>query len=151
MPSDLCLLSMTYVGITSGLLSMTYVGITSDLLSMTYVGITSGFENIVVETNAGGLKDSNNLTDLFRQIIGCLRDTWVHICTHVHVFLPFCFTWPQGCKTFSMLNSAEHEIFPAHKCLNAKNYWHFNIYKQENNIYLSLKRLNFFIFILVSI
>ena len=23
---------------------------------------------------------------------------------------------PQGCKTFFMLNSAEHEIYPAHKC-----------------------------------
>ena len=24
--------------------------------------------------------------------------------------------WPQGYKTFFMLNSIEHEIFPAHKC-----------------------------------
>ena len=24
-------------------------------------------------------------------------------------------TWPRGYKTFSMLNLAEHEIFPAHK------------------------------------
>ena len=24
--------------------------------------------------------------------------------------------WPQGYKTFFMLNSTEHEIFPAHKC-----------------------------------
>ena len=24
--------------------------------------------------------------------------------------------WPRGYKTFSMLNSAEHEIHPAHKC-----------------------------------
>ena len=24
--------------------------------------------------------------------------------------------WPHGYKTFSMLNSVEHEIFPAHKC-----------------------------------
>ena len=23
--------------------------------------------------------------------------------------------WPQGYKTFFMLNSAEHEIYPAHK------------------------------------
>ena len=28
----------------------------------------------------------------------------------VHVF------WARGYKTFSMLNSAEHEIFPAQKC-----------------------------------
>ena len=25
-------------------------------------------------------------------------------------------TRPQGYKTFSMLNSAEHKIYPAHKC-----------------------------------
>ena len=24
--------------------------------------------------------------------------------------------WPQGYKTFLLLNSAEHEIVPAHKC-----------------------------------
>ena len=24
--------------------------------------------------------------------------------------------WPRGYKTFFMLNSTEHEIFPAHKC-----------------------------------
>ena len=38
------------------------------------------------------------------------------------------FARPQGYKTFSMLNSAEHEIYPAHKCYNANNCWHFNIY-----------------------
>ena len=25
-------------------------------------------------------------------------------------------TRPRGYKTFSMLNSAEHEVYPAHKC-----------------------------------
>ena len=25
-------------------------------------------------------------------------------------------SWPRGYKTFFMLNSIEHEIFPAHKC-----------------------------------
>ena len=25
-------------------------------------------------------------------------------------------TWPRGYKTFFMLNSAEPEIYPAHKC-----------------------------------
>ena len=38
---------------------------------------------------------------------------------------------PRGYKTFFMLNSIEHEIFPAHKCLNANNCWHLNIYEQE--------------------
>ena len=35
--------------------------------------------------------------------------------------------WAGGCKTFFMLNSAEHEIYPA---LGVKmpNCWHFNIY-----------------------
>ena len=31
-------------------------------------------------------------------------------------------------KLFFMLNSTEHKIYPAHKCLNANNCWHFNIY-----------------------
>ena len=35
---------------------------------------------------------------------------------------------PKGYKTFSMLNLAEHEIYPAHKCKNSINCWHFNIY-----------------------
>ena len=35
---------------------------------------------------------------------------------------------PRGYKTFFKLNSAEHEIYPAYKCLNANNCWHFNIY-----------------------
>ena len=29
---------------------------------------------------------------------------------------PFTLTRPRGYKTFFMLNSVEHEIFPAHKC-----------------------------------
>ena len=43
-------------------------------------------------------------------------------------------TWPRVYKTFLMLNSVENEFFPAHKCLNANNCWHFNIYEQENSI-----------------
>ena len=34
----------------------------------------------------------------------------------------------RGYKTFFILNSAEDKIYPAHKCLNANNCWHFNIY-----------------------
>ena len=37
----------------------------------------------------------------------------------------------RGYKTFFMLNSAEHAIYPAHKCKNANNCWHFNIYKHD--------------------
>ena len=33
-----------------------------------------------------------------------------------------------------MLNSTEHEKFPAHKCYNANNCWHFNICELENSI-----------------
>ena len=40
-------------------------------------------------------------------------------------------TWPQGYETFFMLNSVEHKIFPAHKCLHANNCWHLHIYEQE--------------------
>ena len=37
----------------------------------------------------------------------------------------------RGYKIFFMLNSVEHKIFPAHKCLNDNNCWHFTIYEQE--------------------
>ena len=43
--------------------------------------------------------------------------------------IAFCTTsrsGPEVIKLF-MLNSAEHEIHPAHKCKNANNCWHFNI------------------------
>ena len=32
-------------------------------------------------------------------------------------------SWPRGYETFSMLNSAEHDFFPTHKCSNANNCW----------------------------
>ena len=35
------------------------------------------------------------------------------VCEHFDLKLQ---NWPQGYKTFFMLNSIEHEIFPAHKC-----------------------------------
>ena len=38
---------------------------------------------------------------------------------------------PLSYKKIFKLNSAEHEIFHAHKCQNANNCWHFNIYEQE--------------------
>ena len=40
---------------------------------------------------------------------------------------------PRGYKKIT-LNSAEHEIFPAHKCENANNCWYFNNYEQEESI-----------------
>ena len=40
----------------------------------------------------------------------------------------------RGYKTFPILNLAEHEIVPAHKCSNANKCWHFNIYEPENSI-----------------
>ena len=39
--------------------------------------------------------------------------------------------WPQDYKTIFMLNSTEHEIFPAHKCSNANSSWHINIHEHE--------------------
>ena len=39
-----------------------------------------------------------------------------------------CAVWPQGYKTFFMLNSAQHEIFSANNYENANNSWHFHIY-----------------------
>ena len=44
------------------------------------------------------------------------------------------YTRARGYKTFFMLNSTEHENFPAHKCYNANNCWHFNIYERKNSI-----------------
>ena len=35
--------------------------------------------------------------------------------TEQHRQTGLCLTWTQGYKTFFMLNSAEHEIYPAHK------------------------------------
>ena len=32
---------------------------------------------------------------------------------------------PEGLNFFSMLKSAEHEIYPAHECKNANNCLHF--------------------------
>ena len=40
--------------------------------------------------------------------------------------------WPRDHKTFFMLNSDEQEIFSAYKYENAKDSWHFHIYKQRN-------------------
>ena len=40
-------------------------------------------------------------------------------------------SWARSYKTFFMLNSAEHELFPAHKSLNANNWLHFNIYEHK--------------------
>ena len=37
---------------------------------------------------------------------------------------------PEVIKLFP-LNSAEHEIYPAHKCQNVNNCWHFNIYEHD--------------------
>ena len=34
----------------------------------------------------------------------------------VHEVLVPIMYWPRGYRTFFMLNSAEHEIYPAHKC-----------------------------------
>ena len=38
---------------------------------------------------------------------------------------------PETLKLFFMPSSTEHEIFPAQKCPNANNCWHFNIYEWE--------------------
>ena len=51
--------------------------------------------------------------------------------TFMQVITLFWDNKPRGYKTFFMLNSIEHESFPAHKCSNANNCWHFNIYEQE--------------------
>ena len=39
--------------------------------------------------------------------------------------------WPRGYKTFSMLNSAEHEILNAHKYKNISN---FSLFEAQINL-----------------
>ena len=36
--------------------------------------------------------------------------------SYVHIETQIKQNWPQGYKTFSILNSGEHEIYPAPKC-----------------------------------
>ena len=53
----------------------------------------------------------------------------------------------RGYQTFFMLNSTEHDIYPAHNVKMPTNCWHFNIYEQDkynieefknkNNVYFS--------------
>ena len=43
-----------------------------------------------------------------------------------------CLPGPEG--FFFILNSTEHEIFPAHKCKNANNCWHLSCMSGENSI-----------------
>ena len=44
---------------------------------------------------------------------------------------------------FFMLNSIEHDIYHAHKCLNANNCWHLNIYGHASE---GLKARKVFVF-----
>ena len=49
-------------------------------------------------------------------------------------------SWPRGYKTYFMLNSAMHEIYPAHKCNNC---WHFQIIRMINTTSERLKGRNY--------
>ena len=53
--------------------------------------------------------------------------------------------WPRDYKTFFILNSAEHEIYPAHKCENANNCGILTLISMINTISERLKARNFFI------
>ena len=46
-------------------------------------------------------------------------------------------------ETFFRLNSVEHKPYPAHKCKNAKNCWHFNIYEKDKFLDASTSRMRF--------
>ena len=53
-------------------------------------------------------------------------------CIYSNALSNYFIAWNQtGHTTFFMLNSNEHEIYPAHTCLNVNNCWHFNIYEQD--------------------
>ena len=47
-------------------------------------------------------------------------------------------TWPQGYKTFFMLNSQEHEICSGHKFINANNFVRLKV-KYKLHVILSKK------------
>ena len=51
----------------------------------------------------------------------------------------------RGYKTFVILNSAGHEIYPAYKCQNANDCWHLTFISMEDTISERLKASNFFI------
>ena len=53
-------------------------------------------------------------------------------------------TRPRGYKTFSMLNLAEQEIYPAHKCLNANIVDILTFISMINTTSVRLKARNFF-------
>ena len=69
----------------------------------------------------------------------------VHACSFVLGYVGF---RPRGYKSFSMVNSAKHEIISANKYENANNSWHyycwhFHIYQQRNfHAQLCLARKN---------
>ena len=58
---------------------------------------------------------------------------------------------PEVIKLFFRPNTTKHETYHAHKCQNANNCWHFNIYKHDkisiiNTTCESLKARKVFIF-----
>ena len=50
----------------------------------------------------------------FRNVVTVSTRPWFALTLVVST--PVLRSWPLGCKTFFMLNSAEHEIYPAQKC-----------------------------------
>ena len=54
-------------------------------------------------------------------------------------------TWPRGFKTVFMLNSTEHEIYPAHKCWNANNFTVSEQYKYNTWEFYSMNNLSFYL------
>ena len=66
--------------------------------------------------------------------------------SNVHVQL-FSEVRSRGYTTFFILNSAEHEIYPAHKCLNANNFGILTFISMINTTSERLKARNFFSFV----
>ena len=48
--------------------------------------------------------------------------------SHIEALSGYLYRHGQRPESLIMLNSAEHEIYPALKCLNVNICWHFNIY-----------------------
>ena len=74
----------------------------------------------------------------------CLKKSKTNICfqkrklvdsnTHIVLILGSIIQVP-GYTTFFMLNSTDDEIYHAHKCENANNYWHLTLISMINSKY----------------
>ena len=74
------------------------------------------FKSYLISVWCGYIHVLLHNTKLVQTTITILKALWYWVTSMLA-----CSFWPRGYKTFSMLNWAEHEIYPAHKYQNANN------------------------------